>query len=66
MSGFALALAVFVLIHIGISATGLRTRLVGRIGVGPYRIAFFVGFAGAAALADPRLWARCAPIRSIR
>jgi uncharacterized membrane protein len=40
MNGFAWALAVFVLIHIGISATGLRTRLVSAIGIGPYRIAF--------------------------
>lgn len=37
MNLFAWALAGFVLIHIGISATGLRTRLVGGIGEGPYR-----------------------------
>lgn len=40
MSGFAWALTAFVLIHVGISATGLRTALVGRIGVGPYRAVF--------------------------
>ena len=37
MSGFALALTLFVLLHIGVSATGLRTRIVSRIGEGPYR-----------------------------
>ena len=37
MNLFALALVGFVLIHIGVSATGLRTRLVGRIGEWPYR-----------------------------
>jgi len=37
MTGFPLALAVFVLLHIGVSATGLRTALVGRIGEGPFR-----------------------------
>jgi uncharacterized membrane protein len=37
MNLFAWALAGFVLIHIGISATGLRTRLVGWIGEWPYR-----------------------------
>lgn len=37
MNLFAWALAGFVLIHIGISATGLRARLVGGIGEGPYR-----------------------------
>ncbi len=42
MSGFALALAIFVLIHVGISATGLRARLVAAIGEGPYRLVFSV------------------------
>lgn len=37
MNMFAWALIGFVLIHIGVSATGLRTRLVGSIGLGPYR-----------------------------
>lgn len=37
MNLFAWALAGFVLIHVGISATGLRTRLVGAIGEWPYR-----------------------------
>lgn len=37
MNAFAWALAGFVLIHIGVAATGLRTVLVGRIGEGPYR-----------------------------
>ena len=42
MNGFALALAVFVLLHVGISATGLRARIVSRIGEGPYRGLFSV------------------------
>jgi uncharacterized membrane protein len=37
MNGFAWALAGFVLIHVGVSATGLRAALVKRIGEGPYR-----------------------------
>ena len=37
MNLFAWALAGFVLIHIGISATGLRKRIVGAIGEWPYR-----------------------------
>ena len=37
MSEFAWALAAFVLIHVGVSATGLRTVLVRAIGEGPYR-----------------------------
>jgi uncharacterized membrane protein len=37
MNGFAPALALFVLMHVGISATGLRSRIVSRIGEGPYR-----------------------------
>lgn len=37
MNLFAWALVGFVLIHIGISATGLRRRLVERIGEWPYR-----------------------------
>jgi uncharacterized membrane protein len=40
MNGFAWALAGFVLIHVGISATGLRGWLVRRIGEGPYRAVF--------------------------
>lgn len=40
MNGFAWALAAFVLIHIGVSATGLRAALVKRIGEGPYRALF--------------------------
>jgi len=42
MTGFALALTLFVLLHVGISATGLRTRLVAWIGEGPYRGVFSV------------------------
>lgn len=34
---FAWALAGFVLIHVGVAATGLRAQLVARIGEGPYR-----------------------------
>lgn len=37
MNTFAWALAGFVLIHIGVSATGLRAALVRTIGEGPYR-----------------------------
>lgn len=37
MNGFALSLALFVVLHIGVSATGLRARIVSRIGEGPYR-----------------------------
>ena len=37
MNDFAWALAGFVLIHVGISATGLRARLVAAIGEWPYR-----------------------------
>jgi uncharacterized membrane protein len=37
MNDFAWALAGFVLIHVGVSATGLRARLVGAIGEWPYR-----------------------------
>lgn len=40
MNSFAWALAAFVLIHVGISATGLRTGIVQRIGEGPYRGVF--------------------------
>ncbi|HET9231425.1 MAG TPA: NnrU family protein [Vitreimonas sp.] len=39
MNEFAWALAAFVLIHVGISATGLRAVLVRTIGEGPYRTA---------------------------
>jgi uncharacterized membrane protein len=40
MSGFVLALVGFVLIHVGVAATGLRAALIGRIGEGPYRAVF--------------------------
>lgn len=40
MSGFAWALIAFVAIHVGVSATGLRGRLAGAIGEGPYRALF--------------------------
>ncbi|WP_395645642.1 NnrU family protein [Terricaulis sp.] len=40
MNAFALALGAFVLLHIGVSATGMRAMLVARLGEGPYRIAF--------------------------
>lgn len=42
MNQFTWALAAFVLIHVGLSATGLRARLVGRIGEGPYMALFSV------------------------
>ena len=37
MNGFAAALAGFVLIHVGVSATGLRSAIVSKIGERPYR-----------------------------
>lgn len=40
MNAYSWALAGFVLLHIGVSATGLRGALVARLGLGPYRIAF--------------------------
>jgi uncharacterized membrane protein len=40
MGGFAWALVAFVAIHVGVSATGLRTRLVGAMGEWPYRAVF--------------------------
>jgi uncharacterized membrane protein len=40
MNGFAWALAAFVLLHVGVSATGLRTTLVKAIGEWPYRALF--------------------------
>ncbi len=40
MNAFAWALTGFVLIHVGVSATGLRGRLVGAIGEWPYRALF--------------------------
>jgi len=40
LNAFAWALAGFVLIHVGISATGIRAALVRGIGEGPYRAGF--------------------------
>lgn len=40
MGGFTWALAAFVALHVGVSATGLRTRLVGAMGEGLYRALF--------------------------
>jgi uncharacterized membrane protein len=40
MNSFAWALASFVLIHVGVASTGIRGALIGRIGVGPYRVLF--------------------------
>ncbi len=40
MNSFAIALVGFVLIHVGVAATGLRTALVSRIGERPYRGVF--------------------------
>ncbi|MGE0045250.1 MAG: NnrU family protein [Hyphomonadaceae bacterium] len=37
MSGFTWALTLFLLLHVGLSATGARALVVGRIGEGPYR-----------------------------
>jgi uncharacterized membrane protein len=46
LNTFAWALAAFVLLHIGVSATGLRAALVGRIGEGPYRGLFALASLG--------------------
>lgn len=46
MNAFAWGLVGFVLLHLGLSATGLRARVVGRIGLGPYRIAFSLASLG--------------------
>jgi uncharacterized membrane protein len=46
MNGFVLALGAFALIHVGLSATGLRARLVGMIGEGPYRGVFSLASLG--------------------
>jgi uncharacterized membrane protein len=40
MQGFTAALAAFVLLHVGVSATGLRSVIVGRIGERVYRGVF--------------------------
>ena len=40
MNAFAIALTLFVLLHVGVSATGLRARLIGMVGLGPYRALF--------------------------
>lgn len=40
MNEFAWGLAGFVLIHVGVSATGLRAAIAGRVGDGPYRALF--------------------------
>lgn len=42
MQDFAIALAVFIALHVGLSATGLRQALVGRIGEQAYRGLFSV------------------------
>ena len=46
MGGFTAALAAFVALHIGISATGLRARLVAAMGEGFYRALFSLASAG--------------------
>jgi uncharacterized membrane protein len=46
MDSFTAALAAFVLLHIGVSATGLRGRIVSRIGEGAYRTVFSVASLG--------------------
>lgn len=40
MNTFAWALAGFVALHVGVSATGARAAIVGRVGEWPYRIVF--------------------------
>ncbi|KAF0173727.1 MAG: NnrU family protein [Hyphomonadaceae bacterium] len=49
MTMFAAALAAFILLHIGVSATPLRGALVRGIGEGPYRGLFSLASAGALA-----------------
>lgn len=46
MGAFTLALAGFVLIHVGLAATGARAALVGRIGEGAYRALFSLASIG--------------------
>jgi uncharacterized membrane protein len=46
LNTFAWALAAFVLLHIGVSATGLRAALVGRLGEGLYRALFALASLG--------------------
>jgi uncharacterized membrane protein len=46
MGDFAIALAVFIGLHVGLSATGLRQRLVGAIGEPIYRGGFALASAG--------------------
>jgi hypothetical protein len=45
MTAFIAALAAFILIHLGLAATGLRARLVAAIGEGPYRGLFSIASA---------------------
>jgi uncharacterized membrane protein len=47
MTNFTWALAAFVLLHVGVAATGLRAAIVGRIGERPYRGLFSLASAGA-------------------
>lgn len=49
MTMFALALAAFILLHVGVSATPLRGALVKGIGEGPYRGVFALASVGALA-----------------
>lgn len=53
MNAFAWALAGFVLLHVGISATGLRAALVRALGEGAYRIVFSLA---SAALLGAMIW----------
>jgi len=46
MDPFVWALIGFVLLHVGVAATGLRTAIVGRIGEGPYRALFSLASLG--------------------
>ncbi|NDC60079.1 MAG: NnrU family protein, partial [Alphaproteobacteria bacterium] len=42
MTAFIAALAAFIMMHLGLAATGLRARLVAAIGEGPYRGLFSI------------------------
>ncbi|MEQ1618458.1 MAG: NnrU family protein [Terricaulis sp.] len=46
MDSFTAALTAFVALHVGVSATGLRGRIVSRIGEGAYRSVFSVASLG--------------------
>jgi uncharacterized membrane protein len=46
MNAFSIALGAFALLHLGVSATGLRAKIITAIGEGPYRGLFSLASAG--------------------